>query len=109
MWWEVSKIKTLDGEDRFPLLGKLMVGLLSIPASNADSERGLSILRKIHTDQRPSLKQDTLISLMTIKFNSNSDCYSTKFSENLLTKCKKATSLAVKASPVNGEEEEQLL
>ncbi len=72
---------------------------------------GDSLLKdlKIHTDQRPSLKQDTLISLMTIKFNSNSDCYSTKFSENLLTKCKKATSLAVKASPVNDEEEEQLL
>jgi len=31
-WWEVSKIKTLDGEDRFPLLGKLTAGLLSIPA-----------------------------------------------------------------------------
>ncbi len=58
-WWEVSKIKTLNVEDRFPLLGKLMAGLLSIPAPNADSERGFSILRKIHTEQRPSLKQDT--------------------------------------------------
>ena len=33
---------------------------------NADSERGFSILRKIDTDQRPSLKQDTLIALMTM-------------------------------------------
>ncbi len=35
-WWEVSKLKTLDGEERFPYLSKLMAGLLSIPVSNAD-------------------------------------------------------------------------
>ena len=63
IWWEVGKIKAFDGKERFPLLTKLMAGLLSIPVSNADSERGFSILRKIHTDQRPSLKQDTMIAL----------------------------------------------
>ena len=42
---EVGNIKTIDGKPRFPNLAKLMAGLLSIPASNADSERGLSILR----------------------------------------------------------------
>lgn len=47
-----------------------MAGLLSIPSSNADSERGFSILRKIHADQRPTLKQSTTISLVTrVKFN----------------------------------------
>ena len=68
-----------------------MTGLLSIPCSNADSERWFSILRKIHTDQRPSLKQSTINSLMTIKFNSNECCYNATFSDELLTKCKKAT------------------
>ena len=38
-WYEVGKIKTLDGQPRFPSLARLMAGLLSIPASNADSER----------------------------------------------------------------------
>ena len=42
------------------------------------------------------LKQDTLISLMTIKFNSNNDCYDSCFSESLLSTCIKATTLAVK-------------
>lgn len=51
-WWRVGQMKSLDGEPRFPTLYKLMAGLLSIPCSNADSERGFSILRKIHTDQR---------------------------------------------------------
>lgn len=90
-WNEVSKIKTYDGELRFPFLVKLMAGLLTIPSSNADSERGFSILRRIHTDQRPSLKQSTIISLMAIKFNSEECCYDTTFTEELLTKCKKAT------------------
>jgi len=42
----------------------------TIPVSNTDCERGFSVLRKIHTDQRPTLKQSTIISLMAIKFNS---------------------------------------
>ncbi len=95
-WWEVSKLKTLDGEERFPYLSKLMAGLLSIPVSNADSERGFSMLRKIRTDQRPSLKQDTIIALMRMKFNCNSNCYNSIFTEELLAQCKKATYLAVK-------------
>ena len=54
---EVRKIMTLEGEPKFRSLARLMAGLLSIPCSNADSEREFSILRKIHTDQRPTLKQ----------------------------------------------------
>ena len=54
-WFEVGKIKTLDGQPKFPSVFKLMAGLLSIPSSNADSERGFSNLRKIHTDQHPIL------------------------------------------------------
>ena len=50
--WKVGQMKSLDGEPRFPTLFKLMAGLLSIPCSNADAERGFSVLRKIHTDQR---------------------------------------------------------
>uniref|UniRef100_A0A1X7SHY9 HAT C-terminal dimerisation domain-containing protein n=1 Tax=Amphimedon queenslandica TaxID=400682 RepID=A0A1X7SHY9_AMPQE len=43
-WSEVGKIKTLDGKPRFLKLFHLMAGLLTIPVSNADSERGFSIL-----------------------------------------------------------------
>lgn len=38
-WSEVDSINTLDGKGRFTTLCKLMYGLLSIPCSNADSER----------------------------------------------------------------------
>ena len=43
-------MRTFDGEMRLPLLVSLITRLISIPSSNADSERGFSILRKIHTD-----------------------------------------------------------
>jgi hypothetical protein len=81
-WNDVSKIRTLDGEQRFPSLCKLMAGLLSVPVFNADSERGFSILRKIHTDQRPTLKPATIAALMSIKFNSEECCYDTPFIQN---------------------------
>ena len=38
-WKEVGNIMLLDGQSRFGLFCKLMSGLVSIPCSNADSER----------------------------------------------------------------------
>ena len=90
-WSKVGKIRTLDGQERFGLLCKLMYGLLSIPCSNADSERGFSILRKIHTDQRSNLDQSTIITLMSIKFNSDNCCYDIELCEDLLSQCKHGT------------------
>ena len=89
--WEVGKLETADGNQRFPKLYQLMVGLLCIPCSNADSERGFSVLRKIHTNQRSNLEQSTIVALMSLKFNCDTSCFDTKFTEDLLTKCKKAT------------------
>ena len=53
---------------------QLMAGLLSVPCSDADAEQGLSVLRKIHIDQRSTLDQSTIVSLMSIKFTCDS-CY----------------------------------
>lgn len=93
-WSEVGKMKTLTGEPRFSRLYQLMAGLLSIPCSNADAERGFSVLRKVHTDQRASLNQSTIISLISLKMNNNDCCLDTKFSE-LLASCKMATIVAL--------------
>ena len=95
-WWDVSKLITLDGQPRFPLLCKLMIGLMSIPASTADEERGFSMLRKIHTDQRSNLSQSTIIALMSIKLNCEDCCIDAELPDDLLKDCKKATTLAVK-------------
>ena len=85
-WWVVGKIKTLSGEPRSSKLHQLMAGLLTIPCSNADAERGFSVLRKVHTDQ--SLSQSTIITLMSIKMNNSDCCIDTELSDDLLTKCK---------------------
>ncbi len=90
-WHQIAQMRSFDGEPRFPLLSKLMAGLLSIPSSNADSERGFSMLRKIHTDQRSNLDHSTVVSLMSLKFNCDSCCYDTKLTTELLSDCKKAT------------------
>jgi hypothetical protein len=61
-WCKLGKIKTLDGELRFSTLCQLAAGFLTIPCSNADAERGFSILRKVHTDPRSTLSQSTIVS-----------------------------------------------
>ena len=101
-WSEVNKMTTLDGQPRFNLLHQLMAGLLSIPVSNADSERGFSMLRKIHTDQRANLDQSTIIALMGMKFNCDDCCCDIKLSPELLSACKKATTLFVAPAAAAG-------
>ena len=91
-WWKVNKITTLSGELRFGTLCKLMFSLPAIPCSNADAERGFSILRKIHTDQRSSLSHATIVSLTSIKFNNDNCCFDSKLSQERITKCKIAAS-----------------
>ncbi len=90
-WWKVGQMKTLDDKEHFPLLFKLMAGVLSIPSSNADSERVFSVLRKIHTDQRSKLDYTTIVSLMPFKFNCDTCCYDTILTGELLVKYKRAT------------------
>jgi hypothetical protein len=45
----------------------LMLGILVIPHSNADSERIFSQVRKNRTEIRPNLSVSTLSSLMVLK------------------------------------------
>ena len=69
-----------------------MSGLLSIPCSNADSERVFFLmLRKIHTDQRATLDHSTIVSLMGRKYNCDECCTEVELDHQLLAKCKKAT------------------
>jgi hypothetical protein len=65
-WVKVGKMRTLDGTLRFGLLYHLMSGLLSIPCSNADSERGFSMLRKIHTDHAKVTARSVYISCINV-------------------------------------------
>lgn len=102
-WSEVGKIWTLDGKQWFELLYKLMSGLLCIPSSNADSERGFSMLRKIHTDQRASLDHSTIVALMSLKHNCTECCFDATLEKELLLKCKKAAVTYLKDKHSNSD------
>ena len=90
-WNEVGKMKTLGGGVRFPALTRLAKCLLSLPISNADSERVFSIVRKIITDYRTEMEQDTLCALLACKLNSNSTFYELDTPKELLQVANRAT------------------
>lgn len=71
----------------YPKLSKLMAALLSIPHSNAQSERVFSMMKKIVTDQRTDICDDSLVSLLLVKMNFPDD---TTFSKELLKDLKKS-------------------
>jgi hypothetical protein len=67
-WSELGKVKPPDcAALKYAHLSKLMLCILVIPHSNADSERVFSGVRKNQTDFRPNLSVPTLESLLMLK------------------------------------------
>ena len=66
-WMKIREIKDAVGVHCFKNLAKVMLGILSIPHSNAACERIFSCVRKNKTDQKASMGQRTLESLMIVK------------------------------------------
>lgn len=66
-WTHVSSLKDEAGQQLFAHLPQVMKGILSIPHSNAHCERVFSCVRKNRTDQRTSLGDKTLESLLVVK------------------------------------------
>ena len=81
-----------ESEHKYPLLCQLMFMLMSMPHSNAGSERMFSMLRKIHTESRHNLSNTVIRSLMTIKVNEVSCCTDIDFDNPLKRKMKHAAS-----------------
>ena len=71
-WAEMGRKKTFVGAVRFPLLTRVMTKLSVIAHSNnADSERVFSMVRKVDTDSRSQLGNDTLRALLSCKINTD--------------------------------------
>ena len=92
-WHEVKQIRNCVGDLMFPELCRVMLSVLTIPHSNASSERVFSMVRKNRTSARSSLSTKTLESILINKFSSTR---SAGMSEDLLRKCKSATYNALK-------------
>lgn len=73
-----------------PNLTRLMRTVMSLPHSNASSERVFSMLKKIYTDTRSQLKQSTITALLSVKLNTYGCCKSTRFTDTMLSKIKKS-------------------
>ena len=68
-WYRILHFQSPMGERRHTNLATLALQLLSIPASNADSERVFRVVRRIKMDFRSSLQTETVSALIGYHFN----------------------------------------
>ena len=96
-WFQISQVKNAMGNFKFQRLAYFMLGILTIPHSNAECERLFSQVRKNKTDFRGSMSNDMLGSLLLAKSDTTDvPCYATQFTPSFLNKAKAATSEELK-------------
>ena len=83
--------KKIAGKQIFSNLAALMKLLLCIAHSNPSSERIFSMVRKIVTESRTNMQNDTVCGLLSCKLNCDSITAGLKSSKVLLNAAKKAT------------------
>ena len=86
-----THINVAHGALQFPLLARLMTTLSVIAHSNAGSECVFSMYRKIDTDSRSQLGNNTLHALLSCKIKTDNPCYSFVPEKDLLKLAKVAT------------------
>lgn len=74
---------------RFPVMGKVVKAMLTVPNSNAECERAFSMVKKIRTETRANLDNKTICALLTTKVNNIQHCNLVKPSKELLQSAKK--------------------
>ena len=84
MAWPMGKGKTSTGSHRVATLCAVVLPPLSLPNTNVDSESVFSMVKKIDTDSRSDLGQDTICALLGCKLNTED---SFVFSFNLHMNC----------------------
>ena len=72
-----------SAEPTYSTLLVLVRALLALPASNADSKRCFSMVRKIDSEEHSHLERSTVASLLILKINIDNHCYAFKPSEEL--------------------------
>lgn len=92
VWHKLRLWRDFDGTYPYEDIACVMLGILSIPQSNAESERMFSIVRKNRTETRASMGIPTLESILVNKMGGGLELH-----ESLLRKCKTATMESFKA------------
>ena len=77
VFWEKVHFIKRPGCDEpiYSTLLVLILALLALPASNADSERCFTMFREIDSEDRAHLDRSTVASLLTLKVNVDCKCY----------------------------------
>lgn len=88
-WSKISLFEDAEGKKKYTELPKVMLGILTVPHSNATTERIFSIIRKNQTEFRSSLGLESLESLLIEKINMEV-CYRKTFSDDELKIAKSA-------------------
>lgn len=91
-WLNVKSMKSPMDDYKYINLATLALHLLSIPSSNADSERVFNLVRRVKTEFRSNLLPETVSALVGLHFNTpESCCEQSVFGTNLLDKAKSCT------------------
>lgn len=87
-WIKIGAIENEISEKKFLRLSKVMLSILTLPHSNAECERIFSQVRKIKTDFRGSISNNSLEKLLISKLRMSKNCYETEFERDFLKKAK---------------------
>lgn len=66
-WSQIFKTQTTAGQQKYPILKKLVFALLALGHGNAETERSFSVISDILTKHRSALSVLTLNALLTVK------------------------------------------
>lgn len=90
-WGRILNLRNkITNTPRFPVMGKIVRAMLSVPNSNAECERVFSMVKKIQTETRSNLDNKTVCALLTTKINNVQQCNLMKPTKELLQSAKKA-------------------
>ncbi|GBM73169.1 hypothetical protein AVEN_30054-1 [Araneus ventricosus] len=95
-WSKVGKLMGLDGKLKYEIISKVMIGILTIPHSNAECEWIFSLVTKIPTKFRSSLSNQILGNLLTVKSRMQEPCFNGEFDVQFLKRAKSATTSSLK-------------
>ena len=94
-WALMAEAMGPSGQLCYDRLAKVMLGILTIPHSNAECERVFSQVRKNKTDFRGSMSNDLLSALLVTKAQQKGPCYAREFDTKFLRRAKSATYAAL--------------
>ncbi|XP_075738743.1 uncharacterized protein LOC142784016 [Rhipicephalus microplus] len=92
-WRAVSGLREVDGSFKYARLSKFMLGVLTLPHSNAECERVFSKVKKAHTQFRASMSKKTVEQLLVARCaqSHSGKCHEQVFDKDFLRKAKAAT------------------